>query len=293
MRRSSRSIMVYGIRSIAKSIFYHYDRRRFRGYVQSNEGPVVLSYSMGKVGSTSILRALKSMPFKNGVQHLHFLSDEGVERAEERHHGAGFAKLPPHLLASRNFIEMSGAIDKGRLRVIIGTRDPVAFTISNVFQNPYFFPSLPSHSELGNIDAVIDYLREVALAPDSESVAYWRSWFVDEVEGVFGPSIREEIFDSERGWSSFDADGIRLGVIQMEQLDSCFSELCQALFGDVPYVGIGHSNVRSARSSVYQEVMRRLRVNLDILDKIYADPWVRRLYSSSQIQRFRQRWGER
>jgi hypothetical protein len=245
---------------------------------------------MGKVGSTSILRTLKSTRYAQGAQHLHFLNPETLPTIHDIHRMAGFKEAPAHLKATESFNEVRSAIDPDRLFVIMAVRDPVAFAISDFFQNPYFFKDFDLELTERNAAQIERYLRDVVLAPTSSSFRYWNEWLSKEMEDVFDFRFSDHQFDQLKGWAVLDCDQAKIGCIQLETMSDEFQNFTLALLGErIPLNG-RIANQRSNQQKFYGQLIQRLSLSRGHLEQIYASSRVRYFYSDEQIERFMQRW---
>ncbi|MEM9474847.1 MAG: putative capsular polysaccharide synthesis family protein [Pseudomonadota bacterium] len=251
--------------------------------------PVAICLSMGKVGSTSILRALEMTSYRNAVQHVHFLNKFQLNDVIDEHREAGFKILPAHIYASKQISKVLPHIDNERVRFICPVRDPVAFSVSNFFQNPYFFRN-EMQSSLDTTSDILSFLASKVLYPQSASMRYWNQWFRVEVVENLGVNMRNVAFSKDRGWEVYQSEDIRVGVIKLEKMNSVFENFSQDLLGVRVKLRERASNERGLRNTMYAKVLEELRVSDDTLDEIYDEDWVKYFYSDSEIEKFKKRW---
>ena len=115
-----------------------------------NRALPVLIYQMGKVGSESIQASLSALNLPS--IHAHFLSWQNLRDVEKYYLRRPHAKVPEHIIRSKR---LRAIMDKtwGRIqwKVITLVREPVAGTISDVFQNLTF--TMPKMNSLDEKDA--------------------------------------------------------------------------------------------------------------------------------------------
>ena len=124
--------------------------RRFLADQRENR-PVLFVHQMGKVGSTSIVKSLKSddaaVPWR--IYQTHFLSAEGTALVEDLEIKAydGWSNLPrraKHFLVSSREISRhiaEGDFSRRDCKVISLVRDPVSTNLSGFFHNHHWWPN--------------------------------------------------------------------------------------------------------------------------------------------------------
>ncbi len=278
------------VRAGARDAWFFRDRIRFQRFVKKSDLPVVLCYSMGKVGSTSIFKTLKRTKFAGGTQHLHFLNSGSIPEVRDIHRRAGFRGDPAHLKAARLFIKVRSEISPSRLVIITAVRDPVGFAISNFFQNPYFFRDFKLPLVQDNAEEIKWYIENSVLEPNSSSFQYWNNWLVNELERVFNFKFFDHPFDQNKGWSVIQSDRAKIGCIQMEMLNEGFPNLAMSLVGEEINLTDRTANSRAHFHQYYRELVRRISVPKESLELIYQSPFVRYFYSNEQIEQFIRKW---
>jgi hypothetical protein len=278
------------LKTYARVLWFWLDRLKFRIYATKSEDLIIFTYSMGKVGSTSIFKLLKKTRYASGVQHLHFLNKNSINFVEKLHREAGFKWGPEHLLATKNFHAIAPSIDPKRIRLITAVRDPVAFAVSNYFQNPYFFNGPSLEKDKLNEEEVIKYIESDIIDVESKSIFYWRNWFEEQISCKFGINLLEQKFDTENGWSIIEAHDVQIGLIQLEKLGVNFEGFTEALLGTSFSLPQNKANQRILNTPQYPEIVRKVKIPTDKLDQIYSNEYVRFFYSDEQIRAFKKRW---
>ena len=136
---------------------------------------IFIAYTMGKVGSITIEKAISQKVFYNKVFHVHFLSQPGLKAHKE------FNKTDSgYKLAARFEAEWKNNKHK-RLKVITLVREPVSRDISDLFENYYRY--IPEQKETGIIlDKMLDQFKKF-------DHPYALEWFDKELKTYLGVDI--------------------------------------------------------------------------------------------------------
>ena len=243
----------------------------------------ILVYQMGKVGSTSVMRALERACPARPALHVHFLAKRGA--------GAGPVPADHRLgRALRRRIDRVGAA----LRVDIVTlvRDPIARQVSALFQNPEH-----AQDDLRGADGAIDVERAVetlrARLTRVDACAYAHEWFDRELRTVFDVDVFAHPFDFERGFSIVPGGRVLVLVLRTEDLDATLAPGLSALLG-VESTCIagdrGNDRAQTDDGSAYAAVQGALRLERADCERIYANRFSRHFYSKAMIEAFTRRW---
>lgn len=275
------------IRSLLRRLRTQYQLFIFSVLLPIKRGPVYLVLTMGKVGSSTVYGALRSK-FGFRVFHLHFLS-ELLAAARVRHQQVKRWPLPDHLVISKFFLRRWSRIARGDVRVITLVRDPIAFAISEIYQNPDFH-SLLTKQTLTSVQDTIQYIKSNVVAVESKSVQYWRRWVELEFLGGLGVSVVDTHHLYESGWAVIQGSYSQVLLIQCERLSNAGGEALSAFCGAELAISNDRKNDRSAKNSVYKEVVDSIRFEESVVRAIYDLLNVARFYSPSQIESFVDRW---
>ena len=147
---------------------------------------IILVYTMGKVGSTSIYYSLKKI-FKGRVLFIHRMIKENIDAYNE----AFIRKnLKPH---RSKMGEMTlGYLPSKKKRIITLVREPIGRNISDFFQDLKVY--MDDHNKIENYDDKIirnqflnNYPQELPL-----------NWFTDEFQKTTKINIYEHPFDIQK-----------------------------------------------------------------------------------------------
>ena len=255
-----------------------------------NWTPPILIYQMGKVGSTAIQVSLNALHLPS--IHTHFLSRQGLRDGEDHYSGLTHVRLPGHVSRSKKLREL---MDKtwGRIRwkVITLVREPVARTVSDVFQNmPAIIPRIHSLNENEAIGNVSNYILEYFTTFNEEN-DYVCSWFDREIKDVFKLDVYAQDFRKTDGYQIYEAANADILLIKLENLSECHQTAFQDFLG-IRNFELIKANVGNQKpyKRLYQTVLNRIAVPGHILDRLYATRFVRQFYATEEIYRFKTRW---
>lgn len=288
-------------RSYATWRFYHDARARWKLRVTRRQAPILI-YQMGKVGSTSIERALSESPVDRPVVQLHHLSAEGLDRLEresrDEYKESGPRSQRPSdalmVLRSRSRVVRAHLLRHRwveRPRVITLVRDPIARAVSDYFQNLRF-----SNRELNaalradpTAPAVLDRCR-VEVNALVRGIEPFR-WFDAELRRVFGVDVFAEPFDTAKGYSIAHSPACEVALLQYERLPGVFAPAMETFLGvecvDLPEHNVGADKYYAA---AYSELASNLQLDDADVRRVYDSLRVRHFYDASMIESFESRW---
>jgi hypothetical protein len=246
---------------------------------------------MGKVGSSTVLRSLRSSSLDLPVHHVHFLSGKGIDRVKSIYQSKN-AVPPDHIHRSRR---IRWRIDAGEQNWLIVTlfREPIARKISDLFENAgTLWPELVN--ENGRIDP--NRARERVLdelADFDEETDYVCTWFDNELQSVFDIDLFDKPFDHQQGYVIRESRSAQALVLRLEDLDSTFQPALKQFLPGEPEVEMVRTNVRTnqdANAGAYQAVKQNLTVPDKVAERIYSSQYMQHLYTDEMIERFLSRW---
>jgi hypothetical protein len=251
--------------------------------------PPILVYQMGKVGSQTVYHSLQNARIANPVLHLHFLSED-LPCHIGAHQNSG-VQIPHHLYlgeAVRNILLNNANL---RCKVISLVRDPIAFTLSDLFQNPYF-ASGDVMLENGSIDAekARRYFEQELKKP--ETFEYVDDWFDRELKRVFDIDVYASPFPVNHGYATYKKQNVEVLVIRLEDLSTKGPYVIARFLGMGRPLQLVNTNVRERMggSSEYLRVLQNVRIDASLCRDIYARRFVQHFYNGSMIEKFMDRW---
>ncbi|MCI9080326.1 MAG: hypothetical protein HFH68_15705 [Lachnospiraceae bacterium] len=243
----------------------------------------VLIYTMRKVGTTSIHRAVeRSLGSPQLFLHTMFDGTEyrdEVKKLLEMTPRFPYYKVVPELIKKN--------IKEGKqIKVITSVREPVARNISQMF---FDLPVM-----LGTVEAVTNTRKQnEAMAEIFEDI-YYRlidhdfilNWFDLEVKRALGIDIYEYSFDKENGYMVIEKENIQLLVLKLEKLDSC-----EGIIGE--FIGNRDFKLIKEKSSedywykpLYDLFREKFIPNKEYLQKMYGSRFMKHFYTDEEIEGF-------
>jgi hypothetical protein len=265
-------------------------RREARLITKQSEYPPILVYQMGKVGSKTVFYSLQKANLPNLVYHFHFLSGDLI-RIKQQHIKAGRFPVGYDIelgLAVFRILNKLGE-NKPNYKIISLVRDPIAWQISNLFQNPDFFPS-----EIQDESGLIEPIKAVAFLKNRlsqlESYSYVFDWFDKELKSVFNIDVFAYPFNRDHGYSILGDNDVLL--LQMESLGNIGSKAISKFLNSSKEINLQLSNVRSQtrESQKYQFVKNQIKLDKTICEKIYSTRFVKHFYNPNMIDKFIHKW---
>ncbi|MFK7977007.1 MAG: putative capsular polysaccharide synthesis family protein [Halioglobus sp.] len=282
---------------------WHYVRwnalRQYTAKVDQSLPPVVV-LQMGKVGSSSVVRTLEAGLTDHFVHHVHFLSDEFIERVEGQFKAAKSAKrgyhLDQHVAASRYLNKYLTRDLAGKKPLLVSlVRDPVARNLSAFFQAfPVYFAS--PHQQRNATGSMAEFSADELERMFLDEFGEYRhnlplTWFDEHIKAGFGLDIFADTFDQEAGYSLFENDQCSLLVLTVESLPDSLVAGMSALLG-VKSIEVLRDNTATdkAYGDAYQQFMRTVRLSEEYLDRMYDSDFAKFFYPPDSIAKFRARW---
>ncbi|MBZ0165784.1 MAG: putative capsular polysaccharide synthesis family protein [Candidatus Omnitrophica bacterium] len=252
--------------------------------------PPVLIYQMGKVGSSSVAHSLEQTGSRETAIHVHFLSGD-IEKYGRTFEQAGRYPWPYHLYLGGALRKILRRQPETPVRIISLVRDPIAWAVSSVFQNP-FLASESVQAADGSVDPqkAGDYLLRELDKP--ETFDYVNDWFDRELKTVFGIDVFAEPFPVETGFAVYRHQRAEALVIRMEDLSTKGPQAIAAFLGLPHPLEIQKANVREQTTAAdkYKEVRARVRLSRELCERIYSGRLVRHFYNRNLIESFIRRW---
>ena len=262
-------------------------RRRLKTVGRARGEPIVV-YQMGKVGSSTVYRSLRSLGLRRQVHHVHLLNelDEIEERVRRRY---------PDPVGTLAQIEKGRRLRRRVLpnrrttwNVISLVRDPVQRNVSAFFES--LTEVIPDVYERQERDDIAPAELENAFLDRFDHDAPL-SWFQSQLEPVFGIDVFAAPFDTEQGYATYEGPGARLLVIRLENL----MEYGQTAIGE--FLGLDQFELVTANiardkryANLYSEFERSVTLPVSYLERMYESRFARHFYRAAEIEAFEQRW---
>src|ERR1051325_1100751 len=264
------------IKKIFKTVFYFPGTmgRKYGSLRHQNE--VILVYTMGKVGSSSVYEALKKSLPGTDIYHIHFLSDKWLKE-----------KLPAmdpyyhvNIRAGSSVRDYLRLHPGKKILIVTLVREPVMREVSNLFEN-----WRPKYEDISTIP-VEQLSREI----NESSFDYVLNWFDDEFREYLGFDIYQTSFAKEKGYQVYDYNNMKLLCIKLERLN----EVCSPAFEEFMQTKIqllreNQSEFKKG-SAQYLKMKNTFTMGDSKLSAIYNSKFVRHFYSEEEIKKFMNKW---
>jgi hypothetical protein len=252
----------------------------------------ILVYQMGKVGSSAVTRSLRAAGIESRIYKLHFLTRQGMARAERqyRRNWTG-GRRALHLWESQYLHDKVREPRPGKQwRIVTLVRDPVARNVSAFFQT----------LDLDGFSGVADTLETRRADLERLTDAFvsqfeWHdeplTWFDAELASVFGIDVFASPFPHARGYQTYENDSARVLLLRLEDLREAGPLAFAEWLGLESFEPV-ESNVGAAKyySDVYREFMKGAKLPRSYLERMYGSRYARHFYSDEEIRALRARW---
>jgi len=256
----------------------------------------VLLYQMGKVGSSSIEKILKSSKLGIPVLSAHHFNYDSL------HSVKAYVKLsfPKEVYSEfeRNFFGfykdrivydiVKNLLKNGRLKIISVVRDPVARNISSYFQSiDRRFLDLNNRFE--NKSLTIEEIISTFFKYEKHELPI--KWFDQEIKDIFGIDLYLNQFSKAKGYHIYKYDNIDFMVLKLEMLSEC-AQFAFKEFLNLSGVQILYNNVTANKpyGHLYHQFINSIHLSDSYLDQMYNSKFMRFFYSEAEINLFRKRW---
>ena len=263
-----------------------------RNPLQARIDPIII-FQPGKVGSSTILasltRSLRWVATETAIYHAHHLNHLEQMEADVK------AKFPnPQQSLDKLAIdkELRRKIDEQpnqRWNVISLTRDPVARTISTVFEMiDVIFPGWRAKYKAGEWDL---YEMQDIIVKRYVSGPGPGDWYDTQMKPVFDIDVYAQPFPHHQGYEIYHGkNNSRLLMLRLEDLN----RVGQKVFSDflnLKQFRLVEANVGEQKeySDLYRE-FKKLPLPASYLEKMYSSRHARHFYTDDEIHGFYQKW---
>ena len=249
----------------------------------------ILVYQMGKVGSSSVTRALGAAVVQPVLQ-VHILNQRNLTEGIRATRRSPEVFLPPHLIWS---IGLARKLRSGVFpcKIITLTRDPVERLVSFLFENRIRkLPNLTTYEGDQALSYVCDQIQQILAAENPHSDP--SLWFDSELREVFGIDVFGMPYDFDTGWTVIEHPVHPVLVLRLEDLDRSLNpSLCRFLQTPGRAFEPTRTNVGSHKhyGTLLKEVKRNLRLPVDTLRRVYSTRYARHFYGPD-ITSLMSRW---
>ena len=262
----------------------------------------ILVYTMGKVGSSTVVESLRQSRVSSLVYHVHFLSPENLGRIQAKYEHAGNsiaarATLSKLLSGTLDHLSSSQILSPMNLRetyIISLVRDPVETFFSHVFQNPKTHrPFLLGDDGTISKSAVERYVLE-HFSSFGDNGDYISNWFDDEFLRYTGIDVYAHPFDCDIGFDTLTQGPWKVAIVSLENLGVSLPKAIYRLFGNRSNIEIANSNIRAdtGEANLYREIKNGVSIPIECLQKVYATQYARHFFSPKHIRAALEKWSK-
>lgn len=252
----------------------------------------VMVYQCGKVGSDSLTKSIELHGLR--ASHCHTLD------------------LPYTYNKSYGVIwnnNIKNKISNFNGKIIVAIREPISRDISAYFQ--YLWVRLEELKEIYKIDDIFKGFEDIFYTPyikknikrndffgvknKSEqlknSKGFEFDWFDLELKKYFGFDIYEHTFDTEKGVSVYNHNGIEIMVLQTEKLNALEETIGEFLNIKEFKLQMANDNSSKVYKYLYENFKQNLKLNRGYVDFYYNEnQWFQHFYSKENRQQFYKKW---
>jgi hypothetical protein len=247
----------------------------------------ILVYTMGKVGSSSIVSTLREYDIEEVQPHSLTLSRRGSYFVVPTRSKAQNIKdkVKSGLLKLKGQVYFSSKRLMGKkIKIVTLTRDPLARTISAYFEQ-YQYVLKKDINQITTRE-LIDNFHEFANHKTPHI------WFDNEIRTMLGTDVYSVNFDKELGCGEIETNTYNLLIVKMEKLSSLEGVLAN-------YFNVKDFQLKSTNRSeykVYKEAYDKFKQEVTFskayLDFHYNSKYAKHFYTEDELTYFRKRWVE-
>lgn len=276
---------------------------------------ILLVYTMGKVGSSTVTYLLEDQLQNTSVYQLHWLSQKNL-RADKRFHRILYKKNRKSVSiekyrVSPDYIRHGFFVRKRikrlfnqneELKICTLVRDPIERNISSFFQNLKIFFGYDVAEKLKEkrkeeiVDELISIFLENYISGNRKNFLDCDSltWFDQELKEVFGLNVFQYPFNKDRGFDLYSEKNTSLLIMRLENLNECFQDAMSSFLGKSVQITESRNKADNKEyGDVYTMLKERIELPAWYLDKYYSSNFVKHFYTPAEIKNFRNKWYEK
>lgn len=254
--------------------------------------PVII-YQEGKVGSSTVLaslnQSLHSASTKAKVYHAHHLNHLEQMEADIKSKFPNPQKSLEKLAIDKELRRQIDEKPNQRWNVISLTREPVARTISTVFEMlDVIFPGWKAKYEAGELDLhemQATIVKRYVIGPGRGD------WYDTQMKPVFDVDVYAQPFPHHQGYEIYHGKNhSRLLLLRLEDLNrvgqKVFSDFLNLKDFELVRANVGE---QKEYSDLYRD-FKKIPLPSAYLEKMYSSRYARQFYTDGEINGFYQKW---
>lgn len=189
-------------------------------------------------------------------------------------------------------------------KIITAVREPISQNISMLFQigdddqclvdQPEFWENDYSKlfCKVGRIDSGKgeDCIYERVIRSDHKTM-FIQNFFEEQFKKRLGVNLLAEPFDTKRGFSIVEQNGLEIFIFQLEKFDSIQKELLSfaGLDSEIEFYRANDA-ADKYYAPLYQEVKETIPITRQYFENSFNDSYIKHFYSEEDIKKFRKKW---
>ncbi|GAA4826801.1 putative capsular polysaccharide synthesis family protein [Algivirga pacifica] len=262
-----------------------FEKRRITKLLE-NKKEIVLIYSIGKVGSSSVYSSIKSSEVNIPTFHLHSLAPERIEEQKEYYRSGVRNSVPFHLIQSTAMLEALKSYN-GKIYLLTPIREPISRELSSIFQDSFNFSNSKDDLKNDLSSTVNDKVKDLV----SELPEY--EWFERELKQVFNIDIFDVNFDfdPDQGYLYQTYDNLDFCLVRAENLNQSFRDITKKMFGEHNSISLSSANEASDKfyNTSYIEIKKEISLDEEQLEKVVNSSFIQKFYPDF-ISNIRRKW---
>ena len=268
------------------------NRLKKRRSFQVQIDPVII-YQPGKVGSSTVLaslnQSLHSASTKAEIYHAHHLNHLEQMEADIKSKFPNPQKSLEKLAIDKQLRRQIDEKPNQRWNVISLTREPVARTISTVFEMlDVIFPGWKAKYEAGEWDL---YEMQDTIVKRYVSGPGRGDWYDTQMKPVFDVDVYAQPFPHQQGYEIYQGKNhSRLLLLRLEDLNrvgqKVFSDFLNLKDFELVRANVGE---QKEYSDLYRD-FKKIPLPAAYLEKMYSSRYARQFYTDAEINGFYQKW---
>lgn len=200
------------------------------------------------------------------------------------------------------FFEMVNVLHN---KIITAVREPISQNISLLFQigdgegylidqpeyweNDYF-KLLQKVECMDSGSVVADCIFQRTIHSDNKTM-FIQNFFEEQFKKRLGVDLLAEPFDTKRGFSIVEQNGLEIFIFQLEKIDSIQKELL-AFAGLDSKIEFKRANDAADKyyAPLYQQVKETISITRQYFEDSFNNPYIKHFYSEEDIKKFRMKW---
>jgi hypothetical protein len=261
---------------------------------------------MGKVGSMSILYALRSSNLDMPIYHVHALSDQGIIQMEQMYWGPTFKVFRKSLLPETQHVfaghflraQLNKRSAQEKWKVVTLVRDPIARNVSEFFHSvdtTKYDPHLPDFYEryesntIGTAELIERFMER--FHENSEESQLPLRWFDTEFRTVLGIDVFSIDFPKSKGYRIIREEFADILLLKLEMVRQCYSE---AFYEFLELSEFRLATANAARQKRYYPAFKSFMDLVDLpasyVSNMYDSKYMRHFYDDEEINILWNKW---